>query len=350
MPPYSAQRQSLNDIGGPVAGPPGTDYTGIIDAITGGASSLIQQAYLRKLQQNQIQTAAAEREYQHGRDTKQDERDAQKEKLEADKFGHQQLMDAAELTYKGFHEEPHNRDIPNIAKAMLPVASNPMGGAGLPAAGAIGAPDKQTITQPGGHYDLERSVPYRTAVDRAGVAADERTRLQEQRIAAQQAGRAFMADEARKRLAMSLAARNGKGGATSRAMTGNQIEQSAYRTAEGLIGRMGGYAEALDMLTNTDEGKALQKSGVSARHLMYAENKRVTGETNAAVKMETASGANPEEAVPQVQRTRRLVTGQEKLPAPVDESTLSDADLWEAKVKGGMTNDQATAYVKKRKQ
>ena len=306
MPSYRAQRQSLSgEVGGPRdMATPGVDYRGILDAITGGASSLIQQQYLRRVQDRQFAREA--QQDQLSREKFDFEKDTKRQEL-----AHQQTMDEAKLLAEGYDTKPHVRHVPNIAKAML-------------GASGLGQPDEFTVTQTEPHFDLERNVAYRTATDRARIGAEaaeeraragatERAKLQADRLAAQQSGREYMAQAARS-LAVLRSNLRGKEAGVRGAMTGNALEEARTRAAEGLLSRTGGsYDEALALLTEGgDEAKSFRAIGVEPRHLSYAMSKLVNSGTGQAMRAQTTLGETPDSSAMRVGATRKAVAGLSK--------------------------------------
>lgn len=322
--PYRAQRQSLNEIGGPSDSGPAPDYGRIVDAFANGASTLIQQSYIRKLQQNQLAREDEQRKYERGRQASQDQ-------FERDKFGEEQRKNRADEVFKGYDEAPHTETT---------TTRMPTGAMATPGAGAITramtsgrqellgrAPMEdvattRTTVPAGPHIDLEKNVPYRIATDRATITAEQaterarlqsedRAKLQTQRLEAAQSGRMFMAERAEflTRLRAKLAA-DAKSSA-AKAMTGNALEKAKTEAAQGLLAIAGGSVDhALEMLNeDAPEAKSFRDVGVELRHLAFAKNKTDVQGTAQATREKAASGVSAPEAAASVDSTRRAVSG-----------------------------------------
>lgn len=322
--PYTAQRQSLNEIGAPSAGMRGVDYGSIVDAFSEGASSLIKQAYTRKLQQQQLAREDEQRQFERGRAARQDA-------METAKFEHEQTMDRAKLLSEGYHEDAHQQATGR--KMRMPTGrmsfdqpgaiTRAMAGGAMPRAEMKDEPVMETTVPAGPHFDVERNLQYRTSTDRAKIsaeAAEERARAssnasaarQTERLTASQTGREYMAKEAKDRLQMSLNARKTAGG-IAKAMTGNQREQSAFKSAEGLLTQVrsqgGTVDDAIEDLNNSPEGEAYRKSGVEERHLRFAEAQRVLKGTKEGLSMQKTLGMGADESVAAIDSTSRLIAG-----------------------------------------
>lgn len=128
-------------------------------------------------------------------------------------------------------------------------------------------------------------------------------------------------------------------GTAGKNITATAREANANKAASAFLNIYGGdYSAASDALKNTPEGQQLAASGVEPRHLYVAHGVQLGVDTKATVGM-LRNSADVPKAVGKLGAARNAVL----------EAQMSDQDLWEAKVKGGMTKDQATEYVKKRK-
>jgi len=343
----------------------GPDYASIIDALTHGVSSTIQQVYLQKRLQADRAREDAQVAFQKEQTGIQNARATRQEAFDLDKFNEDKRKNRADEAYKGYHEDAHTTTLPTsgptsaIQRAMTSPSFAP------PAP----TPDMQVTTKKAEpHYDLERSVPYRTAIDKATVSAEAAAARQQTLITARKAA-AEDGVQARREL-VQLQSRLKGGNNITRAMTGNAQEAMAQRWATGLVGRFSNsYDDAVDFL-RSPEGEDYRAIGVKPGHIDFAREQNVKGGTGQAVGLQRSLDMPPQEAAATVRATREAVAGPPPrlrapgaAPAPtapaakgapaksaakVDESKLSDADLWEAKVKAGMPKDQATEYVKKR--
>jgi len=271
MPPYRA-RAGSGLFGTNVAfDREGPDYGRVIDALTHGASSLIQQAYLRKLQERDMRLQAEDRQYQRSRDQAQDKR-------EQEKFEHEKWMDRAELIAKGYHEEAHTIPSPSgaIARAMATPSFAPP---------PEGPPVVTQKAEP--HYDLERNIQYRTSVDRATVAAQaaeaRQNALIQARAQAQVRGEQIQQRLIRLRAEEARRSRAGRGN-IPRAMTEGQRRQFAQEDAVGLLDTFGGSLDAAVEYLESPDGAPYRESGVTAALLANAR---------ARLTQRTAQGAMP---------------------------------------------------------
>jgi hypothetical protein len=323
---YKARPQQL---GGGVGAPrdtrgPGVDYASIIDAATSGASSLIQQAYLRRVQEQAIARDNEQRQYQRGRDAIADQQAGEKSAFEREKFDHERKMDEADLLERGYHTEAHEEP------TGLEVPSGEMGGfapGAISRAMAGGAvqmkpppmePLMRETVPAGPHFDKERSQQYIRDTDKAQVAADarvtinqqnaqQRAQLQADRLIAQQEGRRFMAQSAR--TLTELRARLQRENNVGKGMTGNALETARKRAAEGLMAIVGNDLNAAVELLDEggEESESFRKIGVELRHLAAAKSALDAAGTQQSIRAQTQLGETPAEGAGRVGTTRREV-------------------------------------------
>jgi hypothetical protein len=336
---------------------PKIDVGGVIDAFTGGASSLIHGAYIRQRQKMLDQQARDQIAYQHQRDQIADTR---YEQARQDRIGQQdrEFGLKAESERHRFIEAggipasttvdttPNTTDIssgfkPNLPTSLQPNAPAGAGGgigtdqspiaramtAGVPtsvaptaAPTAAEVPSRATTTPES--FDPTRSAAYERGVavqqirNDGYVTRDEarqefQTAQQQARLDAQQRGREYMAGQALTRLKASLAARGatGKGGT---AMTGGQAELARQRAATGLLDQMGGSYDAAVSALNGPDGEQFRNLGVEPRHLMYAHSQYVSTATTRALRLQSGlTGMTPEQSKAAIDSTRKLVGGSQ---------------------------------------
>lgn len=290
----------------------GPDYGRLIDALTRGSASLIEQAYLRKQVDQQRKLQLEDRAYQRSRDKIQDEREAGRLSLDRQKFEHQSWLDRADLTAKGYHEDAHTAPVGAPSGAIARTMTTMPSMAPVPDAPPV-------VTQKAEpHFDLERSVPYRTAIDRATVTAEANAQRQRERLQAMQQGREFMAQKARELTVLRASLQKNRGGIAG-ALTGNVRERAAQEAAIGLLGMTrGSYDDAIELLNGTPEGKELRDFGVQPRHLMFAKEKYVNTATSQAIGLQRSLEVEPDSSVATVKTTRAAVRGGDttKVVAP----------------------------------
>lgn len=319
MPPYTAQRQSLNEIGGPYDAGPGVDYGRILDAASSGASSLIRQMYAVKLQQRQFAREDEQRRYERTRDAEDRTyargRDTAKDALEAERFAHQKAMDEAKLLGEGYHDEAHTE--PTGRAVRMPsggmtdfgergAITRAMTGGTMPAAPMEDVPTMRTTIPAGPHIDLERNTDYRVATDRARITAEsaaERAKetasaaaqRQAERLTAAAANAKYLADR-REELAKWLRANPVRNGAIGRGMTGNQRNAFNLQTARGMLEMNGGDINTtVENFRNTPEDQ--RPEGMTEDHFVAAYGQYIKGATGQILSTQRAMGGSiPESA------------------------------------------------------
>lgn len=137
---------------------PKVDVGGAIDAITNTGLSLVQSAYNRRMQQAELERAnrAEARQGQLDRQANEDrafqrQRQTSQDQLARDTFDETKRQHTLSLIEKGYHEDAHTNELPNVpGMTQLP-------------AFAGSAPSTITYeSQPAGpHFDVDRSLPFR---------------------------------------------------------------------------------------------------------------------------------------------------------------------------------------------
>ncbi len=330
MPPYRAQKQSLNEIGGPYDAGSGPDYGQVVDALTRGAGSLIHQAMLRKQSERQVRLEDEQRAFTRDRAAKEDARNAAADGLNKQKFEHERRMDNAELLYKGYHEEPHDRLIPNAMKAAASMSTAP----GV--SSAVGMPDQVKVTQKEPHYDLDRSVPYRTSTDRATMTAQAASERQAERFK-QQAAAQVRGEAIQQRLIrLRETERQGGGGGIRGAYSDAQKRQFAQQDAIGLLGDFNGDINAALDFLESPTGQMYRDGGVNEQLLINARqrSRELAARTPAPMTLtdiqNAASGTATPAAAPAPVAGR---TAQRRISAPGTAAAASDSTAKAAWVK-----------------
>ena len=338
-------RASIGGAFGGGAGSPAVhpiDIGGAIDSLTNGASTLIQNAYVRKQAASQMamrqqqqdmerqryeQTNA--REAQHYADEKEAKAAAVDRQKQNDALTHEFRM--GQLRTQGLTPGSttisRQPDAPAPAVQAPPIAQAFSQGnlsAGAPPAptplttpvqeGSFGTVPHLNVTTTPETFDPSQSLrgylgdkAGENRLDVAGVNTAGRLNVAALRTAAQERI-ARGHDDLRKTLAADLAASKAANGGKpiTDAQRGAMVQRAfahAMRPTESLSGGLG----------MTDKDAALEFARGSVE-------KMVAGSAHAA-----------------------------KDAAPADESKVTDADLWEQKVKSGMSKAAATKYVQSRK-
>jgi hypothetical protein len=344
MPGYTAQRPSLfGNVG--IASPqrPMVDVGDAIDRVLNGTSSLIHQAYLRKLNERQ-QAHEAEREriaderYQTERTDRQSESD-RRYQLEQQKIQMDALKNGITLGTEGGATAETAPATPTldsprgaIASAMTAGMSGPMG-APAPAS-SLGKPVTPGSLGTIPNVVMGEEAPTPPSYDPTrDVTLQRQTTINDQKATTQLQIRAMMGNTAReiaekranatvksagiragatvgaaKVRADASASSGRKGGGIHGAMTSNALEARFEKVDAPAILTQAGWDldAATQMLNTTPEGQALRAEGFTTRHLAAAWSKYQEGGEKAALHLQSgAVGASPTEATAAVDSTRR---------------------------------------------
>lgn len=332
---YTARKQSLyGNVGAPNAPTGGVDIAGAIDALSGGAQSLIHSAMLRQQNEAAQKQAAEDRAYQRQRDQAEDQRrdrefDMKKKDSERDfmlKGGvpaHDEATPAPTMASVPMPQSPIRRAmVPQAGKNGLPgVAMTPMG---VPAGGPGTAPlPASTLEQTHvpEHVDIRKSADYQKATDVArirgevqGELANERAtnqaKLAERRIQASKEAAVYAQAG---RIELEKLRQAGRGNGIRRGMTANATSQIAEKTADGLIASFGGDRQAaFDWLNSDDpEAASLRELDLPISWGTYLDNSRAkwtkTATSQALSFQRGPMGDDPKDAVKRVDETRNIV-------------------------------------------
>jgi hypothetical protein len=388
--PYQAQPQSLfGSVGGPR--PPTTqiDIPGAIEALSSGATSLIHQTMLRRQAQNQM-TLEQQREAREASAQQNELAFRQKEATDRGVERNQdfQLRQQAErhrfLENGGIPEKtdvqpvegtapintlqplPTPQPATAVQRAMSQNAPGALPGvqvtpSAVPAAGpstaAVYRPESVTTPE---SYDPTKSAAYIRSVETArarGIVQEEingNNIASRERIAANRDATLTkmreMSTQSAKELVQLRAKLGTAKGAVAKQMTGNMLETSMEKAAQGLIAQTNGsYDDAEAFLNNTVEGKALRDAGLKPQHLLYARAQYVNGATNQAVRLQSgAAGLAPTKAVDAVRMTRNLVgggAGGNTSTSPARATNFTDDELKAAMRAGNTTDASMTAWI-----
>lgn len=151
MPPYTARTGGVFGSGLYPDSRPKIDVGGGIDAAARGATSIIQNAYERRLANEQRQIQAEERARQHTREDVLDQRQASEFSMRQDEHN----ANMAASGYTPAHQE-----------TTTAVENGAVKSGGLTGKGSVTGPKlvKKTTTI-GGAYDFRKSAAYQTATD-----------------------------------------------------------------------------------------------------------------------------------------------------------------------------------------
>lgn len=336
MPPYRAQRQSLfGNVGGPQEpGSGGVDYAAVLDSLTNAGSSLIQQAYVRKVNERNARMAQERLDFDRGVQMRDENRkDVESGRSEFDR-AHKRKVEDAELLAKGYHEEEHSEPtgrsirVPTgkfgAFKAPGAITRAMTGGAAQIKKEMEPAPmenvEQRQITQPAGpHFDLDKNIDYRKSMDRAGLEADVRGGIAAQNNATKLAVEAMRghariqaADMAAKNRMSILQFQNGMKSGTPQSLA--QLNNMRVKMADGLlelytvpgVSMEENLGHAMTAMTQDPElAKLYRESGVTTSHLAQAFAMRNRAANAQSITMQNTSGETPGEA-----GSRQAATGK----------------------------------------
>lgn len=338
--PYQAQRQPLFGIGAPNYVRPQIDVGGAIDAATGAARSLVQDAYTRGLQQREMGMRQQQLELEQQRESR--ESAAQDREL-----GIREQEARARNAALGYQpaSTSFSQEMPAASPALNVPPTSRVATAmisGLPQEGGttpltrpgpvdLGTYPKTTVTETPESYDPTRSAAYVRGMGLVGARGDIQSALLDRRLQAQQAlegmreaGRSALANlrggiQATNQSAHDarVAARAGGANGGQKPMTAGQRATWRQKTAEGIVGANGGsYDDAVAWL-NSDEGKDLRAQGLSPQDLFVAHGHLSEHAADAATRLVGGSAMmTPEEAVGAVNDVRRRVRQGASAPPP----------------------------------
>lgn len=335
---YSASSPSLfGNPGGPMAPRYSVDIPGAIDSLANSASSLIHAAYLRKMARNEVAHRDAREKIMDDRyAADQATKDSQWQQEHDLRVETARRQDMTSGITPGKKETTVAQGTPAQLPQVQGQASPIQSAMGAPAPGsaiqqtpssapapavnmALPQPTLQTTTTPDS-YDPTKAAGYVRSVETARIRGETMREVAQQRIAAQQAGREFMANAAihLAQVRAQLAAKAKTAGGISKAMTGNVMERAREQAAIGLIDRTNGsYDDAAALLAeDSPTGKQLRDLGVEPRHLMFGHAQYVRGAVGNATRLQAGPlMMTPGEAVGAVKETRELVGGPGAKPA-----------------------------------
>lgn len=330
MPPYRAQLGGIEGSGQYVTGSGAPDYAAMIQAIAGGASSLIHNAYLRKLANRQNAAATAQREFENKRQSEQDAREVAKAKADAEDRRQRLALDAEKLRIekvKAGFTPAHEEAVPDTPAGPVQTIDLPVA-AGQPAAPPLRlrtpAMRGGTVQMPE-EYDPTKAEGYVKAIDTQAL-----------RTTAAEAARKANQDAAMERLERSaeLTAqrqldhdkRTGASKAGARGLTANALEAWRKSMADGIIQNLDGDLSAAEnFLANDEKGRTYAVRGLTGEDLFAAAGRFRSQAARAATGI--LSSTSPERAVEKVGQVRRLMTpgGASKAGAKPDSTKAAPA-------------------------
>lgn len=356
MPRYTAQRQSLDNVGGAAGSRPMVDVGGAIQELANTATGLIHQQYLReqsrheRARQDRMEAKADSRyEQERGDRLSKEERDYSLKKSEME----------GNLMAKGVTpgkeggatvdiEEPAPAAPPPsaleetgksaIQRAMTPQGLSvakpaPQSGLAKPVArGSLGSIPKVTVGEEAptpATYDPTKALSYNTAMDRAEM--QQQTTLARSRMMGD-----FAVQAAKIRAGATVQSANVRAGATVKASenrakgatttsggnTSNSSIVNAMKptdrerhfkevTAPGILRMYGGdLAAAVDDLEHTPGGADLKSQGFTAEYLAAVAGKTTNADQSAAIRLQAGTTAlGTDSSVARVQQTRGAFSG-----------------------------------------
>lgn len=358
MPPYRASVGGQYGSGIYPDSRPRIDVGQLIDAATGGATSLIHATMLRTQNQRELARQAEQDKlardqitYQRSRDQKEDaRRDEEASERRAEATARRRKEDRDFIIAGGVPEHTETQAVPGqttmpAIEPVSPIKRAMTGGfqSQVPNT-ALGQPDGIPGVQitpsdaPGSvapvarpatvtsyhnesvdvpeHLDPTKSSAYARAVEveklrgegwmsRDEARAKAQTELQEKRLVAQQKMREY-SSQAATALAKWKQEHPVPKSAIARQMTGNAGSALAEKVADGLLVQAdGNLQDAVDHLEGTDEGRALAAQGVTKAHLLAAYGKSKRADVTGALRLQAgSSGLSPDKAVDAVSKTK----------------------------------------------
>lgn len=403
MPSYRASKPSLyGQVGAPNAPTGGVDVAGAIDALTGGATSLIHATMLRKQNERQAQVAADERKaqteeraYQHGRDEAEDRRHDAELQFKKDEARRDFIIKGGVPEHTEVTPAPTTAQVPMlkapnpIARAMRPPPALMPGQSatpfdpGRPTTAPLPASTLERTTIPE-HVDPERSEAFIRSTETARVRGEIAAETEGRRIQAgkeKQDRQIKAASDAavvaqRGRMELEKLRQQGKrdaaGNAIRRPMTANAVAGTAAATAEGILAAHDGNREEAFTWLNSNDPDAVKLRGMEKDLPVswgtYLDNARAkwmktaTAQTLSFQRSEDSNGERmtPAQAAAKVDSTRRIVAGGKKAPpkpssaaptAPVKTVTkppaddFTDDELADAFEAGKKSDADIAAYI-----
>jgi hypothetical protein len=191
--PYMAQRQPLFGVGSRTSVGPQIDVGGAIDAITGSANSLVQQAYTRGMQQREMALHEQEFQLQQQRETR--EAAAQQRQLDIAERGARAREAAAGYTpaHTDVSMETPTPTIPSrspskVATAMISGLPSQEGNSPLTRPVDLGTEGQPRLVtrHVDESYDATKSMPYQRTMAAIGARGTVQDELADRRAASQQ--------------------------------------------------------------------------------------------------------------------------------------------------------------------
>lgn len=332
---YTARKQSLyGQMGAPNAPTGGVDIAGAIDALSGGAQSLIHSAMLRQQNERAMAQAAEDRAYQRSRDEAEDKRRDREDAFKRKESDRDFMLKGGVPEHDEMQPTPTMADVAMpqpqprspIQKAMtktpgLPAPSyTPSAVRDLPSRAPLPASKLQTTTVPES-VDYRRSTSYQQATDVARVRgevsgelaaerASEQAKQLERKITAQKEAAVFAQ---RGRIELEKLRQAGQGNGIRRGMTANAVSNLASSTADGLLSSFNGDRQAAYEWLNSDDddAKALRELDLAIPWGTYLDNARAkwgkTATSQALSFQRGPMGDEPAEAAKKVETTRNIV-------------------------------------------
>jgi hypothetical protein len=328
--PYRAQLGGFLGGGTGAPAPHVLDIGGAIDAVTGGAASLIHQAYLRRQQQHAIEHQDAQLQLERERE----EREAERDRNAAMANG---VVPASTSVTRTPAAAAPAAPIGTIADALsarfnaAPAPTSPLEKpVDLPAFQGV------NVTNEPAHYDPTydpRRIRVLDGIDRRGaVQGDLEEKKQAGRIDRDAARHTFKLEEDAERAARAaersadhdrrvsargaahdsrVTARGGAAG--TRPLSANGQEVVKRTLLDGLVGYHGDETKVRDYLANDDVGKGtVQKYGITDADISAAvgraQSKTEARDFSASTGFQRSNFDTPEAAGARVRRTHETAT------------------------------------------
>ena len=298
---YTAQRQSLYGVGSPGYINRAPDVGGVIDAIAGSANSLVQQAYMRRLQQHE--EARRDQEFALSQQRESREAAAQNRQLAIAEEGNRirKIQAGVVPPHDEVSMETPAPTLPKPVSSAAMISGLPAQGGTSPLTRPVDLGTSQMPKLVTKHvdesYDPTRSAQYIRTIGAIGARAtvtDEQIDRRNKGAAARQSARDQNTAARQKAHDERVAATKNN----PKSMTAGQRATWGQKTGDALLQEHGGsFEDARDWL-NSEEGKDLRDRGLTETDL-YLAHGRATGRLaqSAAAYTKGPDAVSPDSAV-----------------------------------------------------
>lgn len=321
MPPYRAQLGGLEGSGMYPTPSGAPDYASLISAAAGGASTLIQNAFMRKMARNQA-ALAAQREVREQQKADQEHEFKTREMAQKDEELRLKKITSG-VTPATTTTTPAMPGADLSVKADLPAAAPGVAtlAPGAAPAAPVAVPPEQrqsiarlrvpaqratSLTTPES-YDPTKAAGYVKTIDVAKLRTDAATQAQSVARAGSMARVERSAElAAQRQLEHDQRVQKGKAAIVARGLTANALETWRKQMADGVIqNHDGDLSAAEDFLANDDLGRKYAVRGLSGEDLYAAAGRFRAAAGRAATGI--LSSTSPERAVEKVGQVRKLM-------------------------------------------